>query len=179
MSNKKLFVCLAIILASIFLFCSFSNVAIADSGARLSFADEPSYELRKETKKAGRTIGWVYSVDVFIQNSGNAISQYTSVYLRDEEGFELINNTYIYPGETKTISFTWSTISEVDQNIEIEYKPEDKDATLNENNKDSIYFTLIVGSEDIVAATSTPGFELFIFIFAVISIILARYHKKK
>jgi len=162
----------------LFLFCQiFIDTGLANNnGAELSFEKEPTYELINTIHRGGDPIGWTYKIDVYIKNSGNSRSEYTEINLTDEEGFNLLKYSYFEPGETKNISFIWSTLSDIDQKITVSYLPENKNAVSNVYNKDSMDFFIIIEDKDEIPAASTPGFLIYILLFAVFIII---YVKKK
>lgn len=166
-----------LLIATIFLTYVGSTLA-RDNGSDLNFVGEPEYELVNKVARGGKPIGWSYKINLKIQNNGNIMSKDTIVNITDQEGVSLSKNVRIDAGETKTISFNWSTISEVDQTISASFYPADFDESKNQYNSGSTSFKLITEEDDSVPAASTPGFELFIFLFAVIGIILIKKKKE-
>ena len=83
--------------------------------------------------------------------------------------------TYIEPGETKTISFNWSTINIRNQILKVNFYPSDLDTLWNKYNSGYKTFTIKVDDNNI-PATSTPGFEILL---AIIAIICFTYLMKK
>jgi hypothetical protein len=159
-----------------------SNICVsAQNQAELKFIDEPIYKLKKEITKGGTVIGWTYQIDIKIQNSGGITSKQTLVNITDEEGFTLQNITTFEPGETKTVSFTWSTLSSYDQTIHISYYPQDLSINHDQYNSGSTSFKLLVGEKDEIpaASTNTPGFEIIVSITAIAITILLINKKKK
>lgn len=151
----------------------------AQNQAELKFIEEPTYKLTKEITKGETVIGWTYQIDIKIQNSGGITSKQTRVNITDEEGFTLQNITTFEPGETKTISFTWSTLSSYDQTISVNYYPLDLSINHNQYNSGSTNFKLLIGGEDEIPAASTPGFEIMLLITAIAITILLINKKKK
>ena len=150
----------------------------AKNQAELKFVGEPTYTLTQEVTKGEKIIGWVYQIDIKIQNVGDITSKETIVNLSDEEGFILQNITTFSPGETKTISFTWSTISSYDQTIRVKYFPLDLSVNNDQYNSGSTSFKMLIGGKDEVPAASTPGFEVIVFITAI-AVVLFLINKKK
>lgn len=167
----------------VFFFTSlFSGLLIENCSAEgqrveVSILEEPTYMLTNKVIKNNRVLGRTYIVSVTIHNAGNLRSKELVVNLSDEEGFSLSNYTYLDPGETKIISFTWSTTINRDQLATINFFPSDIDAEWNQYNSGSKTFTIKIGNEDGLSATSTPGFEFLLVIIAVI--LIAFLLKKK
>jgi hypothetical protein len=90
------------------------------------------------------------------------------VNITDEEGFSLEKHSFFSPGESKIISFTWSTLLNRDQKITVNFFPSDLDTVWTQYNSGSKTFTIKIDDEDGLPATSTPGFEFVIVILAVI-----------
>jgi hypothetical protein len=156
-----------------------TNICVsAKNQEELKFLEEPSYTLIQEVKSGEKIIGWVYQIDIKIQNKGDITSKETIVNLTDEEGFTLQNITRFAPGETKTISFTWSTISSYDQTIRVNYFPLDLSVNHNQYNSGSTSFKMLIGGKDEIPAASTPGFEI-IAVITAIAVALILINKKK
>ncbi len=165
-----------LLIATIFLTFVGSTLA-RDNGSDLNFVGEPEYELVNKVARGGKPIGWSYKINLKIQNAGNVISRDTIVNITDQEGVSLSKNVRIDAGETKTISFNWSTISEADQTISASFYPADLDENKNQYNSGSTNFKIIIEDEDSVPAASTPGFELLLMLFALIGFTILK--KKK
>jgi hypothetical protein len=150
---------------------------------RLVLAEEPTYELTNELKIDGETVGWTYEIYIKIENIGDIRSKETVVNLTDEEGFVLQDIVTLAPGETKTVSFTWSTLSSYDQTIAVSYYPLDISIDRNRYNSGSTSFKLLIdgGRSDEIPAASTPGFEIMAFITAMIitNLLLSKKINKK
>lgn len=159
----------------LFLGLLIENCYAEEQRAEISIIGEPTYTLTNRVIKDNKVLGRTFLVDVTIHNAGNLRSEELVVNLSDEEGFSLANYTYLDPGETKIISFTWSTMINRDQKITINYFPLDLDADWNQYNSGSK--TVMIKIEDGLPATSTPGFEIISVIMAII--ILAFLWKKK
>ena len=154
------------------------TVTAQDNIAKLSFKGTPGYTLTSDIERDGKIIGRTYRIDVYIQNTGKITSFETLVNLSDEEGFELTNSTYIEPGETKTVSFTWSTMSDYDQTLKINFFPKNLNIRSNEYNTGSTSVKLIIGDEDKLTATNTPGFEA-ILLLCLIGLAIIYLKKRK
>lgn len=137
------------------------------AGYDLEFVGEPTYRLTKEVSIGGEVAGWTYEINITIKNSGDTISDQTTVNLTDQEGFTLSNTTYFQPGETKTISFTWSTLSSYDQTIKVSYYPTDVEKNWNQQNYEATSFKIIVGEPDVTTENGTPGFEIVTILLAI------------
>ena len=109
---------------------------------------------------------------------GSKQSEELIVNISDREGFSLSNKIYMNPGEIKTVSFTWSTLVDRDQEITANFFPSNLDAAWNRYNSGSKTFTIIMDEQSGLTATNTPGFELIIVAFAVIILIFI-YRKKQ
>lgn len=151
-----------------------SNILARDNGYDLDFVGEPEYELVNTVNRGGKVIGWSYKVNVKIQNSGDVKSKETIVNLTDEEGISLSKIIKVDPGETKTIQFNWSTLSSKDQKIASSFYPLSLDTSHTSYNSGSTTFTIIIDEKDTVPATSTPGFELIIVLFAITGILILK-----
>ena len=157
------------------------NVFAQDQHAELKFDGQPTYKILEEFRRGDVIVGYSFQIDIRIQNIGKLRSDEIKINLTDEEGFVLVNNTFFDPGETKTISFTWSTLSDIDQNIIVRYFPANLDTEKTVFNTGKTNFKLVIGEEDYIPGTSTgiPGFELILIIFAVITIVTLKRKKKK
>ena len=136
--------------------------------AEISFLGEPTYILENKIIKNNQVIGRIYTIDVTLYNAGNLRSEQIKVNITDEEGFSLVKYTYINPGETKIISFNWSTILDRDQEIHANYFPSDLDTVWTRYNSGSKTFMIKINDKDGVSATNTPGFELTLIISSII-----------
>ena len=168
---------------TIFLFIGlFSEIIIERSSAEEQRAEililgEPTYTLTNKVIKNNRVIGRTYIIDVTFYNSGDARSEELVVNLTDEEGFSLENIIFLNPGETKIISFTWSTIINRDQRVTVNFFPLNLDVDRTQYNSGSKVFTIKIGDGSNLPATSTPGFELIVMIIAII--VFMFFQKKK
>ena len=151
-----------------------NNVLAKDNGYDLDFVGEPEYELVNEVTKGGKVIGWSYKINVKIQNTGDTQSPETIVNVTDDEGITISKTTTIDPGETKTIVFNWSTLSSKDQIIQTSFYPSNIDSSHTQYNSGSTSFNMLIGGEDEVTATSTPGFEFLILVLAAIGMVLLK-----
>ena len=166
---------IAFVFISLFSGLLIENCCAEEQRAEISIVGEPTYTLTSRVIKNNRVLGRTFLVGVTIHNAGNIKSEELVVNLSDEEGFSLANYTYLDPGETKTISFTWSTMINRDQRITISYFPANLDTPWNKYNSGSK--TVMIKIEDGLPATSTPGFEFLLVIIAVI--LIAFLLKKK
>jgi len=173
----KIFIGIVIVslFVGLFLGLLIENCSADEQRAEISIIGEPTYKLTNKVIKNNRVLGRTFLVDVTIHNAGDLRSEELVVNFTDEEGFSLADYIYLDPGETKIISFTWSTMLNRDQEITINYFPADIDATWNKYNSGSK--TVMIKIEDGLPATSTPGFEFLLVIIAVI--LIAFLLKKK
>lgn len=173
MGNIKLKFCTLIIYTITFLgilFLSLSdNCNAEEDSAFISILGEPTYKLNNTIVRDGKTLGKTFQIDVVMGNTGDSISDEIEVNITDEEGFSLSRRTFFEPGETKTISFTWSTINIRNQKLRVFYYPSDLDTTWNKYNSGSKIFTIKVDDVSVPGA-STPGFEIIFLLTAVIGI---------
>jgi len=178
--NIKLKFC-ALIIYTLFLllvlFLPLSENCNAEEGnAIISILGEPTYKLNNTIVRDGRILGKTFQIDIVLVNTGNLKSDEIEINLTDEEGFSLSRRTYFEPGETKTISFTWSTINIRNQNLIVNYYPSDLDTLWNKYNSGSKTFTIKVVDSSVPGA-STPGFEIIFLITALI--VLTNLIKRK
>jgi hypothetical protein len=177
---KKLSKILLLITAGLFLINIFlAPNFVAKSNYDLEFDGEPTYKLMNEIVKGDKVIGWTYQIDIKIKNIGDERSDLTIVNITDQEGFTLQNSTTFEPGETKTISFVWSTLFDQNQKINVNYYPANLNIETTPSNSGKTKFTLVIGNKDAVPATSTPGFELIILLLSIIILIIISNRKKK
>jgi len=164
--------------------CIFFTVTISAErhGANVSFAKEPTYELVNRIIKNNKVIGWVFHINVYLQNTGDTRSEELIVNLSDEEGFSLMKTIYLDPGENKTVTFTWSTVPSreaptKDKQLTIRYFPANIDTIRNKYNSGITTLTVIIEGKDGIPATGIPGFEIPLLMLTLILIVL--YQKKK
>ena len=154
------------------LFCLLSEELKAEGNlAEISILGEPTYKLNNTLEKNGMILGKTYQIDIILSNTGDIKSDEIEVNLTDEEGFSLSRRTYLEAGETKTISFTWSTINIRNQNLRANFYPSNLGTIWNKYNSGSKIFTIKVAGDG-VSGTSTQGFELVYLIVALIGILI-------
>jgi hypothetical protein len=144
------------------------NCNAEENPANISIIGEPTYKLKNTFEKNGRILGKTFQIDIIFSNTGDLKSDEIEVNLTDEEGYVLSQRTYFELGETKTISFTWSTINIRNQILKVSFYPSDLDTLWNKYNSGYKIFTIKV-NENNIPATSTPGFEILLTIIAIIS----------
>jgi hypothetical protein len=175
---------LLIITTNLFLIISlFSGLIIKycsaeEQQADISIIGDINYTLTNRLVKNNRVIGRTFEVSVTLQNVGNKKSDELVVNLSDEEGFSLSNLTYLDPGETKVITFIWSTMINRDQKITINFFPSDIGIDWNEYNKGSKNCLIKIKDNDGLTATNTPGFEFLLIILAIMLIVIVSKKRK-
>ena len=127
------FICLFIILYN----------TVDATQAEISIENEISYKLIKDIIKNNVSIGKIYEINVTLVNTGLEISNELTVNLTDEENFSLTKKIILNPGESKVVSFTWSTLLIKNQQITINYYPSNPDIDWNQFNSGSKAFTFI------------------------------------
>lgn len=147
----------------------------ADDQVGVYIVGDPTYRLTNSIVKKNRIIGQTYQVNVTLHNSGNSRSEELTVNLTDATD-SLAKKTYLEPGETQIVSFTWSTLIIKNQRLIINFYPSDLDALWTEYNSGSKSLTVKIEESSGVPATSTPGFEIILLFAAIICII---FFKKK
>lgn len=156
---------------SAILFCSLSiNCFAEEETYNISIKDEPTYKLTNTILRDGRVLGKSYQIDVVISNSGTFKSDEIEVNLTDQEGYTLSQRTFFNPGETKTITFNWSTINIKNQELQINFYPSNLDIARNNLNSGKRSLTIKV-DEGSVPGTSTPGFEIGLLIAAILGVV--------
>jgi len=85
----------------------------------------------------------------------------------------------IEAGETKIVTFNWSTTYLINQNIKVNFFPSSAYAQTNQYNSGSISFVIDVVENNGLTGTSTPGFEIIFLISAILIIFfLSKKYKK-
>ena len=135
----------------------------------ISIKDEPTYKLTNTILRDGRILGKSYKIDVVFTNSGAFKSDEIEVNLTDQEGFTLSQRTFFNPGETKTITFNWSTINIKNQELQINFYPSNQDIIRNNLNSGRKSLTIKVDVSSVPGA-STPGFEIVLLIAAILCV---------
>lgn len=179
-SIKSKFLTLVIFVLTLNLFfITFTEKSVAVNQAQVSFLGEPTYRLITNIERNGQVIGKTFQINVTLHNSGKLMSDELTVNLSDEEGFTLTRDKiYLDQGETKTISFTWSTTVNKNQQIKVQFFPSNLDTVWNEYNSGSKTFTIKFTDNGGLPATSTPGFEIVAFLSAVAFLILLLKKKR-
>ena len=164
--NKKLFNLLTILMLLGFLTVIVSESCLAKKNYDIQFADEPTYELETTIKKGDTVVGKNYMIHVPLINLGTERSEKITVNMSDEEGFDLYQYVYINPGETKDVTFNWSTVLLRDQIVKIYFYIANDGSTSAFNSGSR---RLKIEMDDVyIPATHTPGFELISIMLAVI-----------
>lgn len=177
MKFKKCTLIISLVILLCFVFILFNECSEAkEHQSEVLFAKDPSYKLTKKLERDGKIVGWTYEIYIDFINVGNLPSENLITNLTDEEGFTLKNSFILDSRESKTITFTWSTMSDKDQNILIKFFPEDPGKIHTKYNSGETTLNMIIEKEDTISAVSTPGFEIFILI---ISLLIAFYWKKR
>ena len=157
---------------SAILFFSLTVNCIAEDGSYdLSIKGEPTYKLTNTIVKNGRVFGKSYQIDIVITNSGASKSDEIEVNLTDQEHYTLTQRTYFNAGETKTITFNWSTINIKNQELKINFYPSNQDTPRNDYNSGRKSLTLKV-DDGSIPGVSTPGFEIILLIAAILFVTL-------
>lgn len=156
-----------------------SSESILAKRSNVSIKEEPTYELVDTLTKNNKIIGKYYKIYVTLYNSGDVRSELLTVNLSDPEGFVLLQDTYVEAGETKIITFNWSTTYLINQNIKVNFFPSSAYAQTNQYNSGSISFVIDVVENNGLTGTSTPGFEIIFLISAILIIFfLSKKYKK-
>jgi hypothetical protein len=156
-----------LIFSGIFFYLSTERCLGEEESFELSFIDEPTYKLKNTFEKNGRILGKSFQIDVIIGNSGNSKSDEIEINLTDQEGFILSQRTFFKAGESKTITFNWSTMNIRNQELYIRFYPSKVDTIRNKFNSGQKTFTIKVVDKG-MSGTSTPGFEIFLLLSAII-----------
>jgi hypothetical protein len=145
----------------------------------VSIKEEPTYQLVNTLTKNNKIIGKYYEIYVSLYNSGDVKSERLTVNLSDQEGFVLEQDTYVEPGETKIVTFNWSTTYLSNQNMKVNFFPADVYVPTNQYNSGSTSFEIEIVNNNGVPATSTPGFEIIFLISAILIIYFLSKKNKK
>ena len=168
---------LTIVVYIVFFICLFiiiiNNESYVNAAEAEVFIDgEPAYKLIKDIIKNNKIIGKIFEINVTIVNSGLGVSDELIVNLTDEEHFSLSREIILNPGETKVVSFTWSTLLIKNQQILVSFYPSNPDIDWNQYNSGSKSFILYISNEKDINTTNTPGFEIVFVIIAMLIFIL-------
>jgi hypothetical protein len=147
------------------------NCAAEDGTYNISIEGEPTYKLTNTIMRNGRALGKSYQIDVVFTNYGELISDEIEVNLTDQEGYTLTQRTYFNSGETKTITFNWSTINIKNQELKINFYPSNQDTPRNDYNSGRKSLTIKV-DDGSVPGVSTPGFEIILLIATILFVTL-------
>lgn len=173
MRYKKLILIFSIILISTMFTVFFSTTVKAD--AKIVFHGQPTYYCYQTT-----SAGYYYYINVTLCNNGDAESVPINIGVKELIGEEY---EYIYPedcseqifspDECKAFTIDWPSIYET-QDIEIVYSASDiKDQNMHNTGS----FPLTVSYNQATSDNKTPGFELCIFLFAIIFLLCSKKFK--
>ncbi|KAA0007764.1 MAG: hypothetical protein DRN01_05750 [Thermoplasmata archaeon] len=134
-----------------------------------------SHTLKKERQAGGWTIR-TYIINVTLANNGDTASVDTTVDVEDNEGFILHKNTTLNPGETKVLSFEWTTKNPQQQIVNISYGPTSKNVphTSYNSGKTTLTIEALPGYEN--NGKKTPGFEFMFLVAALLMLVYKRKH---
>jgi hypothetical protein len=166
-----------ILIISIFFPISTLDTCKAEDQVGVYIVGEPSYQLKKSIIKNNKLIGQTYQINVTLYNSGYSRSVEFIVNLTDEDG-SLKKNISLEPGETKVVSFTWSTIKIKKQRLIINFYPSDLDVIRTKYNSGSKSLTINIKDNAQLPATSTPGFEIILVLIAICIVIVRKNFNK-
>ena len=147
-------------------FCSaqHANVSIKDVTVQLTQTRPP----------IGTTTIREYTITAILQNTGDSESVNITVKLKDPQpglNATLIfqpENSSLKPNDEKTFVFeNWPTSLSGDIAINISFQPSSPDVLLTEFNSGYYIYTLHIG--DVIKTTSTPGFEVFVVLIAILA----------
>ena len=156
-----------------------SETCCAENNYNVSFVGEPTYELLNTVKRGGNIIGKAYVINITLYNSGPDESEALIVNISDEEGFDLFQRISIDSGETKVVTFEWSTMLLRNQQILINFYPENSKNKKTLQNSGSTSLTIkIIDTNDDLTGTSTPGFEFLVVLSAIILLSILLKKKK-
>lgn len=177
--KQKLFVRYVLfIIITCILFITLNFTAIAEEDlAEISIKETPTYKLLSQNT-SGNIVVSRYKISITFENKGNIDSEKIKVNLTDTEGFVLDKIFKIDSMQTKVITFNWSTILTDNQQLQINYGPEDLGTIRTKYNSGKTTLT-IKGLEN-NGDGSSPGYEIVSVTFALLfSIVLLKYRKKK
>ena len=167
--KSKFFTLIFTIIIFIYLFLIINNkLHVSAAEAEVYIDGEPTYKLIKDIIKNDEIIGKIYEINITLVNSGFISSDELTVNLTDEEHFSLSRKIILNAGETKVVSFNWSTLLIKNQKIIISFYPSNPDIDWNKYNSGSKSFTIYITEEKDIKATSTPGFEIISLITAIL-----------
>jgi len=164
------------IFSAILFFSLTINCIAEDSTYEISIKGEPSYKLTNTIVKNGRVLGKSYKINVVFTNSGEYKSEEIEVNLTDQEGYTLTQRTYFNSGETKIITFNWSTVNIKNQELQINFYPSNLDTPRNNYNSGRESLTIKIVDSSVPGA-STPGFKIILLIAALLFVVLIMKRK--
>ncbi|HEC81148.1 MAG TPA: hypothetical protein ENI42_01810 [Thermoplasmatales archaeon] len=120
-----------------------------------------------------------FLINITLTNKGDETSEDTTVSIEDNEGFILHKNTTFNPGETKVISFEWTTKNPAQQVINISYEPTNKNIprTSYNSGKTTLTIEALQGYEE--KGKNTPGFEFTLLIATVLLVLVYKYKRRE
>jgi hypothetical protein len=151
--------------------------------AAISITDV-TVELIKVRPPVGGSIIREYNITAVLRNTGDTKSTNITVIFKDPQSGITGNLTFqpesysLRPDEEKTFVFAnWPTPLSGDLLLNISFKPASPKELITTSNSGYYQYTLQIGEGN--SATSTPGFEVFIVVLAIVSILLANNMKNK
>ena len=162
-----------ILITSNFLSIITLNTCKADDQVGVYIVGEPTYQLKNSIIKNNRIIGQTYQINVTLYNNGYTRTVEFIVNLTEKYS-SLKKNISLEPGETKVVSFTWSTINIKNQRLIIYFYPSDLDVIRTKYNSGSKSLTIKIENDKELPATSTPGFEVILVVIVILICILRK-----
>jgi len=163
--NFFLIVIFMLIISNLFSIISLDTCK-ADDQDGVFIVGEPTHQLKNSIVKYNRLIGQTYQINVTLYNRGYSRSVEFIVNFTDEDS-SLKKNISLEPGETKVVSFTWSTVKIKNQRLIIFYYPSDLDVVRTKYNSGSKSLTINIKDNTQLPATNTPGFEIILVLIAI------------
>ena len=141
-------------------------------------------ELIEVRSPVGRPVIRLYNITAVLHNSGDTKSTNITVIFNELQSNVTWNLTFqpesysLQPNEEKTFIFSnWPTPLSGEIPLNISFKPTSPKELLTTQNSGHYNYILQIG--DGKSTTSTPGFELFIVIIAIVSILFANKIKNR
>ena len=136
--------------------------------AKLSITSQ-TFKVSKTTVIGEQTYVF-YNISIVMHNTGAETSQNTTLRIVDDEGIPADRKNTFAPGDYKEFTFTdWPLTGTGEHQINISYYPTDQNVPVTGDNSGNTTF-FVSSSDGSTSQKSTPGFEIVIFLGAIVLI---------
>ena len=147
------------------------NCSAEDDHAEISIIGK-TYDLL-ETVGSGAQTAYRYKITITLYNSGDIISEDTTVRITDEYGIPTMYNDTILPQTSIPFVFDdWWVVGLGEQTVNIRYYPTNE--SINPTSYNSGVDTIVLNPDGEGDGESTPGFEIILLIIAIAAIVFCK-----